>query len=87
MEMHLVHLNEENEIAVLGFIFTVGQTLKKPKLELTKSRAHLVLAKDGKKKLGNALRDEESDIETDDEWNEKDEPKTKKLKGGKGNDF
>eukprot|EP01084_Bolivina_argentea_P225536 381105_1 len=46
MEMHLVHLNSNNEIAVLGFIFTTGTKHKKPKLELTKSRAHLVLAED-----------------------------------------
>eukprot|EP01084_Bolivina_argentea_P292089 502071_1 len=53
MEMHLVHTNEENEIAVLGFIFTTQQKYKKPKLELTKSRAHLVLAKNDKSLIMN----------------------------------
>merc|ERR1712113_1089823 len=80
MEMHLVHLNELNEIAVLGFIFTVGATYTKPKLELTKSRAHLVLAKDenknknsktkGNNKLGAALKvmqeSQDDDEESDD---------------------
>jgi len=49
MEMHLVHVNEENEIAVLGFIFTTKQRYQKPKLQLTKSRMHLVLSAEKKK--------------------------------------
>eukprot|EP01083_Nonionella_stella_P103374 295133_1 len=65
MEMHLVHVNEANEICVLGFIFTTGQKHQKPKLQLTKSRAHLRLKE---------LQDEESDdLETDDEWDDGDE--------------
>merc|ERR1711897_14598 len=43
--MHLVHVNEKGEIAVLGFIFTKKQSYQRPKLELTQSRAHLVLSK------------------------------------------
>eukprot|EP00484_Ammonia_sp_Unknown_P028020 CAMPEP_0197047438 /NCGR_PEP_ID=MMETSP1384-20130603/22950_1 /TAXON_ID=29189 /ORGANISM="Ammonia sp." /LENGTH=437 /DNA_ID=CAMNT_0042479357 /DNA_START=45 /DNA_END=1358 /DNA_ORIENTATION=+ len=80
MEMHLVHLNEDNEIAVLGFIFTTQQKYKKATLKLSKSRAHLVLnagkaksdAKENKK-VSNTLQvmgneDETSDdLETDDE--------------------
>lgn len=101
MEMHLVHLNSDNEIAVLGFIFTTQQKRSRPKLELTKSRAHLVLAKETKVKqrMGNALavlqdstddyeNDEESDdMETDDEWEEKDQLTVVKTKTEKGNDF
>merc|ERR1712174_143488 len=49
MEMHLVHVNEQNEIAVLGFIFTTKQRYQKPKLQLTKSRMHLVLSAEKKK--------------------------------------
>lgn len=43
MEMHLVHTNDNGEIAVLGFIFTTKQTRDKPKLKLSESRMHLVL--------------------------------------------
>merc|ERR1712176_886826 len=51
MEMHLVHVNEENEIAVLGFIFTTKQRYqKKPTLKLSNSRMHLVLSPKRKKK-------------------------------------
>jgi len=49
MEMHLVHTNQDNEIAVLGFIFTTKQRYQKPKLQLTKSRMHLVLSAEKKK--------------------------------------
>jgi len=60
MEMHLVHINEEdNEIAVLGFIFSTNNEtvkyVKKPSLQLTKSRMHLILKDD----------DEESDYSDD----------------------
>eukprot|EP01083_Nonionella_stella_P104698 300454_1 len=97
MEMHLVHTNEENEIAVLGFIFTTQQKYKKPKLELTKSRAHLVLAKNDKSLIMNnesslkvmqESEDETSDdMETDDEWddndNDKNDNNNKKKKDNK----
>ena len=48
MEMHLVHINEkENKIAVLGFLYStnseIGRYIKKPLLQLTKSRNHLYL--------------------------------------------
>eukprot|EP00487_Bulimina_marginata_P004822 TRINITY_DN218_c0_g1_i1.p1 TRINITY_DN218_c0_g1~~TRINITY_DN218_c0_g1_i1.p1 ORF type:complete len:306 (-),score=39.87 TRINITY_DN218_c0_g1_i1:237-1154(-) len=97
MEMHLVHLNEDNEIAVLGFIFTTKQRYQRPKLELTKSRAHLVLSKgsmvyeQGKSstlKIMKESDDEESDdLDTDDEFDDK-EVNVKKLGATKkGNDF
>jgi len=38
MEMHLVHTNEEGEIAVLGFIFTVNQRYQKTTFELSQHR-------------------------------------------------
>merc|ERR1712130_262200 len=97
MEMHLVHVNEKSEIAVLGFMFTTKQKYQRPKLELTKSRAHLVLssgqsALNGKN--GNTLKimkesdDEESDDqETDDEWDADDADLNKLGKSKKGNDF
>merc|ERR1719297_260127 len=76
--MHLVHVNEQSEIAVLGFMFTTKQKYQRPKLELTKSRAHLVLSsgqqmmKSGgaKLKIMKESDDDESDDdeETDDEW-------------------
>merc|ERR1712154_703196 len=44
MEMHLVHANEKGELAVLGFIFSAKAKYQRPKLELTKSRAQLVLS-------------------------------------------
>jgi len=46
MEMHLVHVNESSEIAVLGFIFTTKQQRYKPSLKLSKSRMHLILDTD-----------------------------------------
>jgi carbonic anhydrase len=75
MEMHLVHVNEANEICVLGFIFTTAQKYEKPRLQLTKSRAHL--------QTNNFEADEESDdLETDDEWDDGDEERI-----NIGNDF
>merc|ERR1712154_109616 len=77
MEMHLVHVNEKSEIAVLGFMFTTKQKYQRPKLELTKSRAHLVLSSGqgnhkktaSKLNIVKVLNEEESDdCETDDEW-------------------
>jgi len=38
MEMHLVHTNEEGEIAVLGFIFTVNQRYQKTSYQLSQHR-------------------------------------------------
>jgi len=46
MEMHLVHVNEQGEIAVLGFIFTTKQQRYRPSLKLSASRMHLVLDTD-----------------------------------------
>ena len=50
MEMHLVHINhKENKIAVLGFLFStnndITKYIKKPSLQLTKSKMHLILSK------------------------------------------
>jgi len=44
MEMHLVHASEKGELAVLGFIFSAKAKYQRPKLQLTKSRAQLVLS-------------------------------------------
>merc|ERR1712130_778772 len=44
MEMHLVHATEKGELAVLGFIFSAKAKYQRPKLQLTKSRAQLVLS-------------------------------------------
>merc|ERR1719225_2269225 len=96
MEMHLVHVNEKSEIAVLGFMFTTKQKYQRPKLELTKSRAHLVLSSgqqmmksgDAKLKIMKESDDEESDDqETDDEWDTEDADLNKLGKSKKGNDF
>jgi len=99
MEMHLVHVNEKNEIAVLGFMFTTQQKYQRPKLELTKSRAHLVLSQGQSMvnggKSGNTLKimkesddeEESDDQETDDEWDADDADLNKLGKSKKGNDF
>merc|ERR1719400_2047922 len=69
MEMHLVHVNEKGEIAVLGFIFTKKQKYQRPKLELTQSRAHLVLSKMLiNTEISMQPVDEETDVDTDEEW-------------------
>eukprot|EP01084_Bolivina_argentea_P161116 280488_1 len=73
MEMHLVHLNQANEICVLGFIFTTAQKYHKPKLQLTKSRAHLQLVAVDRERAIKEQQDEESDdLETDDDWEDDD---------------
>jgi len=95
MEMHLVHANEKSELAVLGFLFSTKSRYQRPKLELTQSRAHLVLQKesmviDTESQLKCIPVDESDDLETDDEWDGIDESKKVKLsKLGKknGNDF
>jgi len=98
MEMHLVHVNEQSEIAVLGFMFSTKQKYQRPKLELTKSRAHLVLASGqqmiasggAKLKIMKESDDESDDEETDDEWDadEATQSDVNKLgKSKKGNDF
>eukprot|EP01084_Bolivina_argentea_P029743 55213_1 len=45
MEMHLVHMNEESEIAVLGLMFSSKRDFKRarPSLKLSASRGHLFL--------------------------------------------
>merc|ERR1712233_279087 len=92
MEMHLVHANEKGELAVLGFIFSAKAKYQRPKLELTQSRAHLVLSKESMvMDTENAMKsipDEESDdLDTDDEWDGADEAKIIKLGNKRGNDF
>merc|ERR1712228_1151924 len=67
MEMHLVHANEKGELAVLGYIFGVNEKYQRPKLELTQSRAHLVLSKesmimDTDKNAMKSIPDEECDV-------------------------
>jgi carbonic anhydrase len=91
MEMHLVHVNEQNEIAVLGFIFTTQQTYNKPSLLLSKSRKNLI--KKTKSLILRAQRssnedigqdhdqdEDDEDMNTDDEW-EEDQNKEKVTKG------
>jgi len=103
MEMHLVHANEEGELAVFGFMYTTKQKYQRPKLELTKSRAHLILNSGqanhqrtaSKLNIVKVLNEEESDDqETDDDWDEeplikelKDKMKGASKKSKKGNDF
>eukprot|EP01083_Nonionella_stella_P272667 924752_1 len=100
MEMHLVHINQENKIAVLGFIFSTKQLYKKPKLELTKSRAHLILSSTPTNNnhididIDNDNEFEESDdLETDDEWEDEYKKSTlnvnmnKNTNKNKKNDF
>jgi len=90
MEMHLVHVNEKNEIAVLGFIFTKKQRYQRPKLELTQSRAHLVLSKMLiNTEISMQPVDEETDVDTDDDWEDDavNGGKKKKKAARKPNDF
>merc|ERR1719245_1669920 len=93
MEMHLVHVNEKNEIAVLGFIFSKREQYQRPKLELTQSRAHLVLSK----MLINTeismqpVNEDETDVDTDDDWQDDSDKSAKASKKKKApkkpNDF
>ena len=89
MEMHLVHVNEQNEIAVLGFIFTKRQSYQRPKLELTQSRAHLVLSKMLiNTEISMQPVDEETDVDTDDDFeDDKDKRANKRKMAKKPNDF
>eukprot|EP01084_Bolivina_argentea_P267291 453683_1 len=97
MEMHLVHLNEANEIAVLGFIFALQQRYQRPKLQLTKSRAHLVLSSQKKSMIKTttsslkvmAESDDETsdDLDTDDEWDAEDTVVKNTKMNKKRNDF
>eukprot|EP01083_Nonionella_stella_P272668 924753_1 len=78
MEMHLVHMNKQNEIAVLGFVFTTQKKhIKKPILELTKSRAHLIVSDKDKSLIQDSstpnlevMNESDDDLGTDDEWEE-----------------
>merc|ERR1712217_950430 len=73
MEMHLVHTNEQDEIAVLGFIFTTKQRYHKATLKLNKSRAHLeMMAQRAGKKGRRHYSDEESDDQKNDLKNDND---------------
>eukprot|EP00490_Sorites_sp_Unknown_P014325 CAMPEP_0114656176 /NCGR_PEP_ID=MMETSP0191-20121206/11931_1 /TAXON_ID=126664 /ORGANISM="Sorites sp." /LENGTH=210 /DNA_ID=CAMNT_0001872827 /DNA_START=489 /DNA_END=1118 /DNA_ORIENTATION=+ len=97
MEMHLVHLNEDNEIAVMGFIFDVkAQKTAKPKFKLSKSKHHLLLDPQPKKVKSdlnkideNGGNDDDSDLGTDDDMQDDENAaeiapfRTKDL----GNDF
>merc|ERR1712154_270994 len=69
MEMHLVHTNEKDEIAVLGFIFTTKQRYHRATLKLAKSRSHLEMMARKSNKARRHFDDEESDDqESDDEF-------------------
>jgi len=87
MEMHLVHTNEKDEIAVLGFIFTTKQRYHKATLKLSKSRAHLEMmaAKSGKKGRRHYSDEESDDQETDDEFEGDSDDQKNNLKND--NDF
>jgi len=87
MEMHLVHTNEKDEIAVLGFIFTTKQRYHKATLKLSKSRAHLeMMAQRAGKKGRRHYSDEETgDEETDDEFEGDSDDQKNNLKND--NDF
>lgn len=89
MEMHLVHANENGELCVLGFIFTVFGKRQRPKLALTQSRAHLVLSKESMVKDNSKTNvDEETDEETDCEDADADEHgHAVASKSKRGNDF
>merc|ERR1712087_735404 len=84
MEMHLVHANENGELCVLGFIFTVFGKRQRPKLALTQSRAHLALSKESMVN-SKANADEETDNDTDDDGDYADEYTANRTK--QGNDF
>jgi len=92
MELHLVHTNEADEIAVLGFIFTTKQRYGgAPTLKLNKARGKLMLAAakarraKGKGAAASHSDEESDDMETDDEWEGDD---AKASAGGKqANDF
>ena len=87
MEMHLVHTNEKDEIAVLGFIFTTKQRYHKATLKLSKSRSHLEMmaAKSGKKGRRHYSDEESDDQETDDEFEGDSDDQKNNLKND--NDF
>jgi len=87
MEMHLVHTNEQDEIAVLGFIFTTKQRYHKATLKLNKSRTHLeMMAQKASKKGRRHYSDEETgDEETDDEFEGDSDDQKNNLKND--NDF
>jgi len=88
MEMHLVHTNEKDEIAVLGFIFTTKQRYHKATLKLSKSRAHLEMMANraaGKKGRRHYSDEESDDQETDDEFEGDSDDQKNNLKND--NDF
>jgi len=88
MEMHLVHTNEKDEIAVLGFIFTTKQRYHKATLKLSKSRAHLEMMtnrNNGKKGRRHYSDEESDDQETDDDYEGDSDDQKNNLKND--NDF
>merc|ERR1712217_784622 len=80
-------MGEQDEIAVLGFIFTSKQRYHKATLKLSKSRAHLeMMAQRAGKKGRRHYSDEESDDqETDDEFEGDSDDQKNNLKND--NDF
>merc|ERR1711902_315065 len=86
MEMHLVHANENGELCVLGFIFTVFGKRQRPKLALTQSRGIVDIYSQIESMVNSkANADEETDNDTDDDGDYADEYTANRTK--QGNDF
>jgi len=72
MEMHLVHVNEQKEIAVLSFIFSSKIEKENVKLQLTKNKTHLILG-DEDEESDDMETDAECDQDQDQEQDDDDE--------------
>ena len=75
MEMQMVHMNEQNEIAVLAFLFSTLQKYQRSNKALSKCRTQQNI---------DSVEEESDDMETDDEMNGDDE---QEKNSDKGNDF
>ena len=90
MEMHAVHANKYNELAVLAFIFTTKLKLKKPRLKLKESRKRIIMAAQSKlssEPLPLIEDDDESDLESHTDTKSKRKSKKKKRHEDSGNKF
>merc|ERR1711902_253425 len=83
MEMHLVHVNEQKEIAVLSFIFSSKIEKENVKLQLTKNKTHLILGDEDEQSDDDEDTENEDEEETDDD-EEEEEPEEIDHEG---NDF
>merc|ERR1711902_231091 len=84
MEMHLVHVNEQKEIAVLSFIFSSKIEKENVKLQLTKNKTHLILG-DEDEESDDMETDAECDQDQDQEQDD-DEEEPEEI-DHEGNDF